>query len=101
MVSQSKDFIYKIKLFVSFLISSKKTCRDYIKSKNSYFVMRELYNWEKDDLAKESIYKLIQVLISDEPESHLENLHEVDIPETLSQKFYEIEQKSLEKNFED
>jgi hypothetical protein len=63
--------------------------------------MRELYNWEKDELAKESIYKLIQILISDEPETGLENLHEVAVPESLSQKFYEIEQKSLEKNFED
>lgn len=44
--------------------------------------------------------KLIQILIADEPESELENLHQVVVPDELSKKFYEYEQKELEKNFE-
>lgn len=31
----------------------------------------------------------------------MENLHEVIIPENLSQKFYEYDQKYLEKTFEE
>ena len=86
---------------MSYCLSSKKSCRELIKSKNCYFIIRELYNWEKDELAKESIYKLIQILISDEPENGLENLHEVHVPENLSKKFYEYEQENLEKNFKE
>lgn len=62
--------------------------------------MRELDNWEEDDKVKASVEKLIQLLISDEPLREHENLHQVQVPEDLAQKFYEFEKKELEKNFE-
>ena len=62
-------------------------------------ILRELFNWEKDEKVKATCEKVIQVLICDEPEAGMEDLHEVMVPEELSNKFYEYETKELEKNF--
>ncbi len=77
---------------------SHKVCRDYIKDKNSYVILRELHKSEQDNKTKAMCEKLVSVLIADEPEQGMENLHQVVVPEELSQKFYEFE--NLEKNFE-
>lgn len=63
-------------------------------------ILREYHKWEKDERTMLVLEKLIQILISDEPEVELENLHQVVVPDELSKKFYEYEQKELEKNFE-
>lgn len=81
-------------------LCSRKKCRNYIKEKNAYVILREYHKWEKDEKVRTVLEKLIQILISDEPEAGLENLHEVLVPEELSKKFYEYEKKELEKNFE-
>jgi hypothetical protein len=83
------------------ILSSRKDCRAYVKEKNTYVITRELYNWEKDELVKETCEKLVNILISDEPEPGLENLHEVVIPDSLSQKFSQFDQKDLNKAFEE
>ena len=41
--------------------------------------MRELHKWEKDPDVKETCEKLVSILISDEPEPGMENLHEVRV----------------------
>jgi hypothetical protein len=48
----------------------------------------------------ETCEKLAAILIADEPEENFENLHQVPIPESLSNKFYEYDAKDLEKQFE-
>ncbi|CAF0778426.1 unnamed protein product [Brachionus calyciflorus] len=82
------------------MLCSRKECRSYIKDKNAYLILRELHKWEKDEKALNSCEKLVQILIADEPEDGHENLHQVAVPEELSQKFYEFEKQELEKNFE-
>ena len=72
-----------------------------MKEKNTYVIIRELYKWEKEEQVKETSEKLINILISDEPEPEHENLHEVIIPESLSQKFAQYDQKELDKAFEE
>lgn len=84
-----------------FQLCSYKKCRDYIKSKNAYVILRELHKWEKDERVLAVCEKLVQILIADEPEEGMEDFHQVTVPEDLSQKFYEYEQKELEKNFEE
>ena len=79
---------------------SRKDCREFIKEKNAYLILRELHKWEKDEKVKETCEKLVQILIADEPEKEYENLHHVSVPEDLAQKFYEFETKELEKNFQ-
>jgi hypothetical protein len=84
-----------------YLLCSHKVCRDYIISKNAYVILRELHKWEKDERAMNFLEKLVQLLIMDEPERGMENLHQVVIPEELKNKFYEYDDKELEKNFVD
>ena len=87
-------YLFQIKL------CSRKECRQYIKDKNSYAILRELHKWETDDRSKAMCEKLVAILIADEPEEGMQNLHQVIVPEELSQKFYEFEKQELEKNFE-
>jgi hypothetical protein len=81
-------------------LCSHKKNRQFIKDKNTYLILRELFNWEKDEKSYTTCKKLIDILISDEPEPGLENLHQVEVPDELAKKFYDFEQKELEKNFE-
>lgn len=45
--------------------------------------MRELHKWEKEEAVKETCEALVSILISDEPEPGMENLHEVEVPEFM------------------
>ena len=43
--------------------------------------MRELHKSEEDPDVKQTCETLVSILISDEPEPGMENLHEVDLPD--------------------
>lgn len=45
--------------------------------------MRELHKWEMEEPVKETCEALVSILISDEPEPGMENLHEVQVPEFM------------------
>ena len=45
--------------------------------------MRELHRWETDARASAAELKLIELLISDEPEAGMEDLSEVEIPNNV------------------
>ncbi len=47
----------------------------------------------------EMLEKLVQVLICDEPDKGMENLHEVMLPQEMQNKFFQFDDKTLEKNF--
>ena len=55
--------------------------------------MRELHKWEKDEKVCEAIEKLVQVLIGDEPEDNMANLHEVEIPDDIKAQFEKSDEK--------
>ena len=83
-------------------LCARKKCRDYVKEKNAYVILRELHNWEKDERVLLVLEKLVQVLIGDEPDDEsMLNLHEVAVPDELSKRFYEMDRDELVKNFED
>lgn len=63
-----------------------KSCRQIIKDKNTYVILRELHKWETDESNLVALENLISVLICDEPEPGMENLNEVEIPENISAK---------------
>ena len=58
-------------------------CRLYIKSKNTYHIIRECFNAEKDPRTKDAEYKLIMLLIADEPAEGMKDLSEVEIPDEI------------------
>ena len=55
----------------------------YIKKKQTYIIMRELHKWEKDSEVSIACQKCIEMLIADEPESGMHNLHEVKLPDNF------------------
>ncbi len=65
-----------------------KPCRQFVKDKNAYVILRELHTWEKDPAARVSTENLIQVLIADDPEPGMENLNEVEIPENVAKSLH-------------
>jgi hypothetical protein len=75
-------------------LCSTKSGRQYIKEKNAYVIVRELHKWEKDENVCEAIEKLVQVLIGDEPEDNMANLHEVEIPDDIKAQFEKSDEKS-------
>ena len=70
-------------LLFTLQLCSTKFGREYLRSKQVYLVMRELHKWEKEEAVKETCEALVSMLISDEPELGMENLHEVELPEFM------------------
>ncbi|XP_031442316.1 protein HGH1 homolog [Clupea harengus] len=77
-------------------LTATKGGRQILKNKNVYPIMREFHRWEKEPDVDATIEKLIQVLIGDEPESGMENLLEVEIPEDVQKKLEELDVKEQE-----
>lgn len=95
--------IRKMLLETLLLLTATKRGREILKQKNVYPLMRELHRWEKDVHVAAACEKLIQMLIGDEPESGMDNLMEVEIPEDVQEKLKEAdtkEQEELEKEAE-
>lgn len=62
-------------------------CRQIIKDKNAYVILRELHKWETNEDVETSILDLVQLFIGDDPEKGMENLDEVVIPDDIAVKF--------------
>ncbi|XP_061198066.1 protein HGH1 homolog [Saccostrea echinata] len=67
--------------------------RLFVKEKNTYIIIRELHKWERQRSNIIPIMNLIDILIGDEPEEGMENLHKVEIPEHLKEKFIKEDQE--------
>lgn len=57
-----------------------------MRDKHIYFILRELHKWEQDQNVLQTCENLVSILISDEPEPGLENLDQIEIPESLMEK---------------
>ena len=57
-----------------------------MRDKHVYFILRELHTWEQDQNVLQTCENLVSILISDEPESALENLYQIKISESLIEK---------------
>lgn len=66
---------------------STKSGRLYLKDKNVYVIMRELHKAETVEDNITEIMNVIDILIGDEPEEGMEELHKIDIPHHLKEKF--------------
>jgi len=64
-----------------------------VKNKNSYIILRELHKWEQNPANIAAIENLISVLISDEPETGMENLNEIVIPADVAAKLQAAHEK--------
>eukprot|EP00062_Callorhinchus_milii_P015818 gi/632966445/ref/XP_007899419.1/ PREDICTED: protein FAM203A [Callorhinchus milii] len=86
------------------LLTATKSGREQVRERNAYVVVRELHKWEPEPDVQAACEKLVQVLISDEPEEGMENLLEVEVPEEIDEKLRqqdEEEQRLIEKEREE
>ncbi|KAL3856536.1 hypothetical protein ACJMK2_011282 [Sinanodonta woodiana] len=86
---ESVSNIRKMLVEAIFQLCATKTGRSYVKSKNTYIIIREYHKWERrnDPSNEPAIMNLIDILIGDEPAPGMENLKAVEIPTDLMEKF--------------
>nr|CAG4648739.1 EOG090X08WK [Polyphemus pediculus] len=68
-------------------LCSTKFGREYLRSKNTYVILRELHKWEKDDNVMAALEHLVNIIIRYEHEIGHDNLREVEVPEDVASKF--------------
>ena len=88
---------WKIALIATLVIlqlCSTKSGRQYVKERNAYVIIRELHKWESDENVIKAIENVIQILIGDEPEDNMANLHEVDVPDDIKAQLKKCDEKS-------
>lgn len=76
-------------VYISVQLSSTRSGRAYLKEKNAYVILRELHKWEKVEDNLSTLMDLIDILIADEPQEGMEDLHKVEIPLDIAKKFEE------------
>lgn len=74
-------------------LCATKVCRQFVKDKNTYVIIRELHKWEKSPVVLAAIENLVYVLIADEPEEGMENLETVVIPEDIEEKLAQLDRQ--------
>ena len=67
--------------------------RRFLRDKQTYYIIREYHRWEKDTAVSACCEQLIGMLIADEPETGMENLHKVTVPDEIVKKFEEHDLK--------
>ncbi|XP_014674707.1 PREDICTED: protein HGH1 homolog [Priapulus caudatus] len=80
------DDVRKMILEALTQLCATKPGREYMKSKNTYVVLRALDGWEKSPSVRHVLENLIQIFIGDDPEPDMENLHKVEIPDDVKEK---------------
>lgn len=85
---ESEADIRKMLVEAVFRLCATKSGRLFVKKNNTYIIMRELHKWETDPANDVAIQNLIDILIGDEPEEGLEDLHKIEIPDHLKEKFH-------------
>jgi len=79
----------------SFQLCATKKGREYLRSKSSYFILRELYNVESDKNVKLACENVIDILIKKEEEINVDNYHEHEVPEDVIPKLIEMDENYL------
>ena len=69
--------------------------REYLRSKNTYYILRELYNVEQDKNVKLSCENVIDIMIKKEEEIGVDNYHEHQVPEDVVPKLVKMDEDYL------
>jgi len=92
--------IQHILLETILLLCSTKSIREYLRSKNIYFILREYHQQTNLNFScNRTCERIIQILIGDEDYNvETDNLLELNIPDDLREKFQQIDRKQEEEN---
>jgi len=87
---ESDPDLKKMLLESLYQLCATRPCREYIRSKNAYLILRELHKAETDPAMKDTIEDVVQLLIKKEEEINADNLiSDVEIPEDVAAKLKE------------
>jgi hypothetical protein len=78
-----------------FQLCATKKGREYLRDKNSYFILRELHNTEKDKFVLLACENVIDILIKKEHEINIDNYHEHEVPDEVVPKLIEMDEDYL------
>jgi hypothetical protein len=95
---ESDRDIQQILLETILLLCATKPIREYLRSKDIYFVLRQYHQQENlDFLCSRTCERIIQILIGDEDQQlETDNLLELNIPDNLKEKFQQNDRKEEE-----
>ncbi len=65
-------------------LCSTRFGRKFLRSKQTYPLLRVYHQWETDKETALTCEKLVHMLIADEPEEGMENLHQVELPDDFT-----------------
>ncbi|CAF3329537.1 unnamed protein product [Rotaria socialis] len=92
--------IQQILLEAILLLCATKAVREYLRSKNIYYVLREYHQQTNLDFScGRTCERIIQILIGDEDHTlETDNFLELSVPDHLREKFQDIDRKEEEEN---
>lgn len=77
-------------------LCATRSAREFLRSKGTYEILRELHKWEKDPMCLLSCENVVDILIRTEDEIGEDNLKSVDIPSDLADKFNKMDSNLIE-----
>ena len=87
--------LWSLSLFSFFQLCATKKGREFLRNKNSYIILRELYNVENDKNVKLACENVIDILIKKEEEINVENYHDHFVPDEVIPKLIEMDENYL------
>lgn len=76
-------------------LSAKRNCREIIRDRGTYLILRELHKWEPNMELKLACENLVDILIKTEDEIGTDNFHDLNVPEDLIDKFKKMDEAYL------
>lgn len=77
-------------------LCATKKCREIVRGKNTYFILRELHKVEKDRQVRLACENIVDILIKKEEEINVENYKDVDVPEDVVPELEQMDKDFLE-----
>jgi len=92
---ESDPDLKKMLLESLYQLCATRPCREYIRSKNAYLILRELHKTEKEQDMKDTIEDVVQLLIKKEDEIQVDDLHGVEVPQDVAAQIEEMDNLNL------
>ncbi|KDR19997.1 protein HGH1 homolog isoform X2 [Zootermopsis nevadensis] len=84
--------IRKMLLEALIQLCAKRSSRELMRERNTYLILREFHKWEKDRTVLLACENVVDILIRTEDEIGEDNIHDIDVPLELHQKFQKMDE---------
>lgn len=73
-------------------LCATKKCREILREKNTYIILREYHKWEENEDALILCESLVNILIRTEDEIGADNLKDLEVPAEYTNKFHQMDE---------